>query len=207
MSKEALLIFQKNPVKGFVKTRLAATLGDELALSIYEFLLGKTFEEAEQIPQDKVVFFSHFLPKDHPFPDQFLHLQKGIDLGEKMDNAFQKVFSMGYQKAVIIGTDCPELTADLLIQAFIQLDQSDLVIGPAADGGYYLLGMKSTHSSLFQGIEWSSSQVFSRTLEIANHHKLSFSLLPVLHDIDEEEDWKKFITQNPIYGKLPGYHH
>ena len=207
MSKEALLIFQKNPVKGFVKTRLAATLGDELALSIYEFLLGKTFEEAEQIPQDKVVFFSDFIPEDHPFPNQLLHLQEGTDLGEKMKNAFQKVFSMGYQKAVIIGTDCPELTADLLIEAFRKLDQSDLVIGPAADGGYYLLGMKSTHSFLFQGVEWSSSQVFSRTLEIANHYNLSFSMLPVLPDIDEEEDWKRFITQNPIYGKLPGYHH
>lgn len=205
MSQNVLLIFQKNPVKGLVKTRIASTLGEEMALSIYQFLLGKTFEEAERIPQDKVVFFSDFIPEDHPFPKQLLHLQEGSDLGVKMKNAFQKVFSIGYHKAVIIGTDCPELTSDILAEAFRNLDQSDLVIGPAADGGYYLLGMKSEHSFLFQGIEWSTSEVFSRTLEIANHHKLSFSLLPVLHDIDEEEDWKKFISQNPIYAKLPGY--
>ncbi|MFC5190747.1 TIGR04282 family arsenosugar biosynthesis glycosyltransferase [Algoriphagus aquatilis] len=207
MSQEALIIFQKNPIKGLVKTRLASTVGDELALSIYTFLLRKTFEEVEQIPQEKMVFFSDFIPGNNPNPNHSLYLQEGVDLGEKMKNAFQKIFSMGFQKAVIIGTDCPELTHEFLNQAFNLLNQSDLVIGPAADGGYYLLGMKSAHSCLFQGIKWSTSQVFSRTLEQANHHNLTFSLLPKLHDIDEEEDWMRFITQNPIYGKLPGYHH
>lgn len=207
MSQDALLIFQKNPVKGLVKTRLAATLGEDMALSIYQFLLDRTFTEVNKIGQKVMVFYSDFIPKEYPFPTHSLYLQEGIDLGEKMKNSFQLVFSKGFQKAVIIGTDCPDLTSDVLIEAFSQLDQTDLVIGPAADGGYYLLGMKSEHSFLFQGIEWSTSEVFSRTLEQANHHNLTFSLLPMLHDIDEEEDWRRFITQNPSYGKLPGYHH
>jgi rSAM/selenodomain-associated transferase 1 len=205
MSKEVILIFQKNPIKGFVKTRLASTVGDDLALSVYEFLLKKTFKEVEQTPHQKMVFFSDFIPDNYSYPNHSLSLQEGVDLGEKMKNAFQKVFSMGFQKAVVIGTDCPELTTDLLVQAFSLLDQSDLVIGPAADGGYFLLGMKSEHSFLFHGIEWSTSQVFSRTLELADQHQLSSSLLPMLHDIDDEADWNRFISQNPIYGNLPGY--
>lgn len=202
MSKEALIIFQKNPIKGFVKTRLAITVGDDMALSIYQFLFEKTFEEAEQIPQEKMVFFSDFIPDDHPFPRHFLYLQEGEDLGEKMKNAFHWVFSLGFQKAVIIGTDCPELTSHLLLKAFDQLEQSDLVIGPASDGGYYLLGMKSAHPFLFHGVEWSTSQVLAQTCDLADQHNRSFILLPTLHDIDDEVDWKRFISQNPKNVKL-----
>lgn len=207
MNKEALLIFQKNPVKGLVKTRLASTMGEDSALSIYEFLLDRTYEETKQIDQEILVFFSDYIPKEHPFPFHALHLQEGMDLGVKMKNAFRKAFSLGFKKAVIIGTDCPDLTSELLIRSFSLLDQSDLVIGPAGDGGYYLLGMNREHSYLFDGIEWSTSQVFSRTLELARHHHLSFSLLPMLHDIDNEADWNRFVTQNPNYGKLSGYHY
>lgn len=199
MAKQALLVFQKNPVKGKVKTRLAVTLGEEKALQIYQFLLNKTFDQIRKTKHEVFVFFSDFLPEDHPEPGHHLVIQKGNDLGERMRIAFEEVFSLGYEKAVIIGTDCPEITDQILNKAFDFLNHVDLVIGSAADGGYYLLGMKNCHSYLFQGMEWSTSQVFLRTLEKAKEHHLSTKLLPELHDIDEAEDWKRFITQFPEY--------
>ena len=207
MKKEALLIFQKNPVKGKVKSRLAVTMGEDAALEIYQFLVEQTFKAVNGIDQDVLVFYSDFIPEDHHNPNQVMKIQWGNDLGEKMKNAFEKAFFLGYHKVVIIGTDCPDLTSELLSQSFEQLDRTDLVIGPAEDGGYYLLGMKSTYPFLFENIEWSTSQVFSQTLEAAKKNNLSLGQLPVLHDIDMEEDWRRFITQHPSYGNLPGYHH
>jgi rSAM/selenodomain-associated transferase 1 len=207
MKKEALLVFQKNPLKGKVKSRLAATVGEEVALDIYQFLVEQTFKAVRGMDQAVLVFFSDFIPEENQNPNQVMKIQQGNDLGEKMKNAFEEAFFLGFHKVVIIGTDCPDLTSDLLCQSFEQLDQTDLVIGPAGDGGYYLLGMKSTHPFLFEDIEWSTSQVFSQTLAAAKKNNLSFGQLPVLHDIDEEEDWKRFITQHPSYGNLSGYHH
>lgn len=199
MAKEALIVFQKNIVKGKVKTRLAQSLGEEKTLQIYQFLVDKTFREVNKITPEVYVFFSDFLPGNHFEPKHHLRIQKGEDLGEKMKLAFEEVFALGYNRAVIIGTDCPEITAEILNQAFDLLDRTDLVVGPAKDGGYYLLGMKTNHFFLFREIPWSTSHVFSRTLEKAESNGLNYSILPKLSDIDREEDWNKFITQNPKY--------
>jgi rSAM/selenodomain-associated transferase 1 len=202
MKKEAILVFQKNPIKGRVKSRLAATIGEDAALEIYQFLVDQTFRAVRGTAHEVLVFYSDFIPETSPNSPHFLKIQKGSDLGEKMKNAFDEAFSMGFQKAVIIGTDCPELTSDLLSQAFENLNCYDLVIGPAEDGGYYLLGMKVCHPYLFENIEWSTSKVFSRTLEQANLHHLNTSLLPTLHDIDEEKDWQRFVSRHPENTKL-----
>jgi len=114
--------------------------------------------------------------------------QHGNSLGERMNNAFNNVFEKKYSKAIIIGTDCPALTEKVINDAFEKLNNYDVVIGPANDGGYYLLGMKKLHQQLFKNINWSTETVFDATINICNNLNLSYCLLPVLNDVDEEKD-------------------
>jgi rSAM/selenodomain-associated transferase 1 len=190
MMRQALLIFAKNPVMGNVKTRLAATIGNEAALSVYKELLEQTFAITNYLPVDKFVFYDSYIEAQDIWDSEhyFKQLQNGNDLGERMDNAFTSLFIMGYNSIVVIGTDCPELNAGIIMNAFAYLNKHDIVIGPAADGGYYLLGMKQNYSMLFDNIQWSTHTVFDETTErfVAAH--LDYYLLPVLRDVDEEKD-------------------
>jgi rSAM/selenodomain-associated transferase 1 len=195
MKKEVVLVFQKNEVLGKVKTRLAAGLGKTRALEIYRLLLDKTYFALGTISVPIWTYFSDFIPENPTYPAGNRMLQVGQDLGERMKNAFAGCFESGMQKVVLIGTDCPSLEGKHLIQAFEALDQSDLVLGPAKDGGYYLIGMKSRANFLFEGITWSSELVLSQTLALAAAQGLQTSLLPVLEDIDTLEDWERYCSQ------------
>jgi rSAM/selenodomain-associated transferase 1 len=121
-----------------------------------------------------------------------VYLQYGSDLGRRMLNAFQRVKLYGHRKICIIGTDCPDISTPLLNQAFHELENHDLVAGPAADGGYYLLGMKEIHSFLFRNKEWSTASVLQSTLDEARKEHLCISLLQELYDIDDLHDLKHF---------------
>lgn len=189
MSKEALLIFYKNEQPGKVKTRLAATAGNEKAMAVYLQLVRHTSHMIQSLLCDQIVFYSDEIPKEAAWVD--IHqawIQQGFDLGERMANAFRFSFANEYEKAVIIGTDCPELTTGIITDAFTALDKTDIVIGPAADGGYYLLGMKKQHPFLFQNIRWSTGEVLNKTIERCKENRLTYSMLPVLHDVDVESD-------------------
>lgn len=198
MSKEALLIFTKNPEAGKVKTRLAATLGDEAALSIYRQLLLHTVSATEYLPVDKFVFYSNHIGQKDYWSDKNYYklLQEGNDLGERMKNAFVAAFQKGYHKVAIIGTDCPDLNAPVIMNAYVYLEDHDIVIGPAIDGGYYLLGMKKLHPRLFEKIDWSTGKVLAQTLKICESSNLSTFLLPELSDIDDENDLKKYMNRS-----------
>ncbi len=186
----ALIIFIKNPVLGKVKTRLAATIGDVAALEVYKKLLTHTQKISLVINADKFLFYADFLQKEDEWPnDQFIkQLQKGNDLGERMYNAFVSTFLNKYKKAIIIGSDCIDLSAAVIEDAYLLLDDRDVVIGPAKDGGYYLLGMKKLHQCLFNNISWSTSQVLEQTLATCKSQHLNYTLLPTLSDIDTEND-------------------
>jgi uncharacterized protein len=199
MKNEAIIVFQKNPQRGKVKTRLAAGIGEEAALKIYLLLLELTFKELATCKSEVIVYYSDFLPNPNSSANKLERIQRGQDLGERMKNAFEEIFSLGYKKVIIIGTDCPELTTGHLEKAFQDLDNFDVVIGPAADGGYYLLGMRTYCANLFHQIEWSTSGVLSQTLQNATDFGLSVGFLPLLHDIDDKEDWIRFVTENPEY--------
>ena len=196
MTKNALIIFVKNLIKDHVKTRLAKTLGDDVALNIYKQLLKNTHDKIQTLKIDKIVFYSNFIEDDIWENDLFQkEIQEGNDLGERMENAFKSLaveqagsFTAGYKKAIIIGTDCPGINKSLLENAFAKLNGYDIVIGPATDGGYYLLGMEKVHSFLFHNIEWSTNSVFQQTINLCNRNNLSYFLLPELSDIDEEKD-------------------
>lgn len=206
MKDVALLIFQKNPLLGKVKTRLAATIGEEKALDIYHQLVELTLKEALKTHFEIFIFYSDFIPVHKPSAMLNYELQKGNDLGERMKNAFRKVFQLGFNKALIIGTDCPEIKAELVTQAAQLLDAKDLVLGPAEDGGYYLLGMKTLQQEIFEQVAWSTESVLKQTLEKAGRKELKVSLLEMLNDIDTAEDLKKFIEKRPEYESIFGYH-
>jgi hypothetical protein len=189
MKNSVLIILVKNLIPGHVKTRLAATLGNEAAMDIYIQLLKIVHDKIQSLEFDKNVFYSHFIETDIWENDLFQkEIQTGIDLGERMKNAFKSSFTVGYKKAIIIGTDCPGINENILRSAFCRLDHFDVVIGPASDGGYYLLGMKKEYSFLFQNIKWSTHVVLKQTIELCNKNQLSYFLLPELSDIDEEKD-------------------
>jgi rSAM/selenodomain-associated transferase 1 len=190
MMENALIIFMKNPVKGKVKTRLAATIGDDMALLIYQKLLKHTLNIAEHVAADKFIFFSDAVDETIGFANSPVHneVQSGNDLGEKMKNAFVQLFKSGYKRVVIIGTDCPGINENILETAFGEFNNSDVVIGPATDGGYYLLGMKEMHNDLFEKIDWSTSTVLPSTKERCNKNNLSYSLVTALSDVDEKKD-------------------
>ncbi|MEO8852829.1 MAG: TIGR04282 family arsenosugar biosynthesis glycosyltransferase [Ginsengibacter sp.] len=190
MTREALIIFAKNPVAGKVKTRLAATIGNVAALKIYNELIAHTISITTDLPIDKYVFYLNEITRNDMWDDNifFKKLQNGNNLGERMKNAFGTVFKKGYKSVVIIGTDCPALNGVIIMKAFTKLDLYDVIIGPAEDGGYYLLGIKYLYSALFENIQWSTPDVLNETKIKCVELKLDYYMLPLLNDIDEEKD-------------------
>ena len=190
MSKEAaIIVFQKKPEAGKVKTRLATAIGDEKATEVYQYLLDLTHRQLARVDIPVFVFYekeiqSEYLRNQNYYP----FLQNKGDLGEKMKAAFKTVLDRGCQRVIIIGTDCPELKAEDMETAISALSRHDLVIGPAYDGGYYLLGMKKVHEPLFKNKKWSSSTVFSDTMADVNALGLSSFKLRTLSDVDTYED-------------------
>jgi len=187
----ALIIFVRNPEPGRVKTRLAATLGDEKALHIYKDLLNHTRSVSRLSSAHKFVFYHNEIDWDDEWnvPDFNKRQQSNSNLGGKMMSAFEEIFLADYDKVIIIGSDCFELTTAYIETAFSYLDDKDVVIGPASDGGYYLLGMKRMHSCFFSNKKWSTDSVYTATLQDATLHGLSVASLPVLTDVDTEADW------------------
>ncbi len=175
--QDVIIIFVKNLVRGKVKTRLAATMGADYALKIYKDLIAHTTSVVQKLKANKIVYYSDKIEKEDRFNEQFSKAkQQGGDLGERMKNAFREVFQQDYTKAIIIGSDCPSLNEDILSDAFESLDNNDIVIGPAYDGGYYLLGMKTLYSSLFQNIEWSTPNVFTTTIATCKNLNLCITI-------------------------------
>mgnify|MGYP000610008057 CR=1 FL=1 len=198
MKKEVVLVFQKNAILGKVKTRLASEMGEARALEIYRHLTQSTYSVLEDMSAPVWTYFSDFIPETVNPPIAKSFVQDGQDLGERMANAFARSFELGMDKVVLIGTDCPTLQSQHLNEAFEALTHSDLVLGPATDGGYYLIGMKRRADYLFEGISWSTSQVLTETLNVASQHGLTTTLLQELNDIDTPEDWERYTSQIEI---------
>lgn len=188
--KQLLIIFYRNPELGKVKSRLADTVGEERALAIYLLMAAHTRQISLQVTVDRVVYYSQFIDtEDNWLNNDFQkRLQHGDDLGEKMKKAFEESFDSGYESVCIIGTDCLELTAEVLVRAFEILNDEDAVLGPAADGGYYLLGMNRFIPEVFDNKKWSTDSVCSDTIEDFKRLAHRYQLLPTLHDIDNEND-------------------
>ncbi len=186
-TKNALIIFARKPEAGKVKTRLAKTIGNANTLQIYIKLLEHTRTVGKEMECDSFVFLTE--PMNDDFWDGFFcELQHGETLGDKMQHAFELVFNKGYQHCVIIGSDCPGLDTKIVKKAFAFLALNDVAIGPAEDGGYYLLGMKKLIPAIFSEKDWSTAAVYQQTIKDLQNLQLSYKVLPVLNDVDEEKD-------------------
>lgn len=189
MNEEALIIFARQPELGKVKTRLAATIGEEAALTIYKKLLAHTRAISEPLACDKYIFYTGEKADGAFWPDDyFLCRQATVDLGGRMKTAFAQLFNKGYHRICIIGSDCFELTTAIINNAFLHLRQQDVVVGPAKDGGYYLLGISNGPKAIFDGIEWSTARVLAQTKEKLALYGYRYSLLPLLGDVDTAAD-------------------
>lgn len=191
MTSNALIILLRNPQLGCVKTRLAAKIGDEGALKVYNALLEYTQSITCEIKSSRFLFYSDFIDNNDSWNEKLYikFLQEGNSFGVRMCKAFKTAFKE-HDKAVIIGSDCLELTSDIIEDAFDKLNKFEVVIGPAKDGGYYLLGLKKIYPELFFNKNWGTSSVLADTLEDIINLGISYHLLPVLSDIDDYEDFK-----------------
>ncbi len=203
----ALIVFIKNPQLGKVKTRLAATVGNEKALEIYHLLMAHTQKITNQIDTKKYLYYSDFVDNNDIWPNDVYHkLRQNAtqDLGLKMASAFRDTIRENHPKVLIVGSDCLELTQEIINQAYTQLGDNEVVIGPAYDGGYYLIGFdfKSIGErcgevlrKVFLDKKWSHSNVFAEAIQACQNLNLKVAKLPTLTDVDEEKDFLKSISK------------
>ncbi|ARV62233.1 hypothetical protein BZZ01_29630 [Nostocales cyanobacterium HT-58-2] len=202
-AKEHLIIFTRYPEPGKTKTRLIPALGTESAANLQRQMTEYTLSQVKQLQKIAPISFevrfaggSLQLMQDW-LGDEIIYKPQGDgDLGSRMTQSFFNAFQWGAQKVITIGTDCPDVNAQTLAEAFEQLQQYELVLGPAADGGYYLIGLQRLVPELFINIDWGTSQVFEQTMNIAQKLNLSLADLPELADIDRPEDlpiWEKIL--------------
>lgn len=187
MGKNLLIVFVKNIILGKVKTRLAKTIGDVGAFHIYSELVGITEKETQKVQADRHIYFSDvIIPSKWEGDQKFV--QEGQDLGERMKNAFADGFKKGYENIVVIGSDLPNISKEVIEAGFEKLASHEVVFGPADDGGYYLLGMTEMNAGIFEEKPWSQSTLLDVTLQQLSEQKKSVALLNTLNDIDTFED-------------------
>jgi rSAM/selenodomain-associated transferase 1 len=212
-SRDRIILFLKDFQAGGVKTRLAARLGDQGALDMYKAMVADLLSNLESLKDIIIPYFDRY-PEQAESDSSVaallsqgrLRVQEGWDLGDRMRNAFREVFSDGVESAVLIGSDIPQIDSDLLEEYIEQLHQFPMVLGPAADGGYYLIGFQKQHYEprLLSGIEWSTEMVYEQTLEKARSLKLSCYVGQELQDVDTIEDLESILSSGFSSRSLTG---
>lgn len=194
LEDRCLLFFVKKPERGKVKSRLAAVIGGDSAVRLYKNLVAQMLST---LREGTFPLYICFFPKNAQKPiknwlgREYCYLpQNGTDLGERMRNGFMEAFEMGFKRVVLIGSDIPDLPLELIEEAFTSLHKNDVVIGPAFDGGYYLIGFKDKTFSpqVFEGIAWGTQNVFDETMKKLKRFRRVVHTLPYQRDIDTVED-------------------
>ncbi|MFY0673044.1 MAG: TIGR04282 family arsenosugar biosynthesis glycosyltransferase [Bacteroidia bacterium] len=185
-----LVIFLKYPQLGKVKTRLAKSIGEEKALEIYRYLVHNTICKSNGTHFCELHFQGQ-LPKEHPFSNLTCNYQVGANIGERMFNSLDLVLKKA-DVALLIGTDVPEISPEIIESSLKALESADIVFGPSKDGGYYLIGMKKAHSQIFQLEKWSHSKVLDQSIEKVKSLGLTYALVKELNDVDTYQDLKAF---------------
>ncbi|MBE9223991.1 TIGR04282 family arsenosugar biosynthesis glycosyltransferase [Phormidium sp. LEGE 05292] len=190
--KNCLITFTRYPEPGKTKTRLIPVLGAEGAANLHRQLTETVITQVKEV--QNVLIEVHFTGGNQQLMQAWLgenityRQQSEGNLGRRMATAFQTAFNNGIEKVVIIGSDCPMLNYQIIEEAFAALSQHELVLGRAADGGYYLIGLKRLIPELFTGVNWGTSEVLQQTVKIAENLKLAVAYLSTLSDIDRPED-------------------
>ncbi len=204
-SRNALAVMLKYPVPGSVKTRLIPALTADEAAALYGCFIKDLFPRA--LALECADTFGAYGPVEGVDPEERLAAllgadtpliaQEGATLGERIRNLFTALFGRGYERVVIVGSDSPDLPGEYMEEAFALLAETELVLGPALDGGYYLVALKTAIPSLFDSIEWSTARVLEQTLERAREAGAACRLLKPWHDIDTPEDLR-LLKDNPM---------
>ena len=198
--KREVIVFAKPPREGRVKTRLAADLGAEGAAAVYHLLL----EHAVRVAQAGRVWQTRIAWSERPsgvieaMSDESSEIQVGRGLGERMANAFESRFSCDVEQVLLVGSDVPGMTACLLQEAFERLEEQRVVLGPAGDGGYWLVGQRAPGVDLFAGIPWSSRRTLEATRDRLRSLAVEFSELPVVADVDTLEDLRRVLAADVL---------
>ena len=199
-----LLIFVKEPVPGQVKTRLAAEIGADAACAVYRRCVERTLERLSILRHEMTLCVE---PAEATGGIQAwlgsawsVLPQRGATLGERLTDATNRLFDENGRRVIVIGTDSPWLDDTVIEEAFSALERADLVLGPAADGGYYLMGLAKPAPGLFCGISWSTNQVLHQTLDASRRLGLVASLLPLGYDIDRLEDLRRWMDHDAYHG-------
>jgi rSAM/selenodomain-associated transferase 1 len=190
MTISHLIIFCENPVEGKVKKRLASEVGEENAMVIYEALVKHTADVAKSVMAQRKCYYSEFISNKDDFDDGHFEksIQKGEDFGERLYNAAKLSFGEWANKVVIIGSDCYDLNAGIIEEAFRALEKNDFVIGPTKEGGFYLLGMNDLSKGILIDKEWNHENVvLDMLLEIKNERKTHY-ILPTLNEVNSLEE-------------------
>jgi rSAM/selenodomain-associated transferase 1 len=201
-NRSIILLFIRAPVKGKIKSRLAEAIGEDAALELYKSFILDIIDTIEKSgypfgifchPPDAGEALAGWLGRHHHYLPQY-----GDDLGENMERAFGQIFSEGFTSAVLIGSDIPDLTPAVFHEALESLKTNDVVMGPAADGGYYLIGFNkgSFLPRVFHGITWGTNTVFRETMSILHGASLRVHLMPERQDVDTLDDLKSFFERN-----------
>jgi rSAM/selenodomain-associated transferase 1 len=198
LATKQLIIFVKAARPGAVKTRLASAIGPETACAAYRTLAEELFGRLESLSTVEL----RFSPDDAH--QEIAGWQRRSwttgpqgegDLGRRLQRAFSDAFAQGAKYVAIIGSDCPAITAGDIQAAWTALQTNEIVIGPARDGGYWLVGLRELQPSLFEGIEWSTDKVLEQTLQCARQQNLRVALLRELRDVDTESDWLDYLKE------------
>jgi uncharacterized protein len=196
----ALAVFIRLPRAGKVKSRLAQSIGAEKAAEFYRLCAEQTFEEFIRVPGEieKHIFFSDSADETDiqrwAGPRFSFSPQANGGLGAKLTQAFRQLFDRGAPQVIIVASDVPDLTAEVINQAISALARHDVVLGPSPDGGYYLIGLKRPQDALFEGIPWSTSDVLPQTLRAIDRQGLTVGCLPWLRDIDTATDLRNWLA-------------
>lgn len=202
MASSALIVFAKTPVAGEVKTRLHPQLNYQEAAEFYTACLLESYKQFSRLTQTDIIYYHPPHPQEsylRTLLKQQVHweYQVGIDLGSRMHHAFSQVLTR-YKKAVVIGTDHPDLPITYIKKAFDVLDYVDVSIGPSKDGGYYCLGLKHAYPFLFENMTWSNENVFTTTIDRIHKHALDSFQCPEWYDIDSFDDLIYFKTHTNL---------
>lgn len=198
-----VVIFGREPIAGRVKTRLAASIGDGAAAALYGVLLARSVEEATRTGFHVVLALSEPPRPEWRAPfDLAVEVQRGADLGARLADTFNRRFSEGWSRVIVVGSDCPRMTADHIRSAASSLERCPVVVGPADDGGYWLIGQKAPGADLFSGIPWSSRDTLNATRHRLGELGIEWAEIDRLADIDTVEDVEHVLASETIDDEL-----
>ena len=201
MSQERLVVFARAPILGAVKTRLVPPLSNEQALALHRALVEDTLERLTRVggnALERWLYLSEPLASQDALEipsDWTMALQSGDDLGGRMENAFRDALHEEPGKMILLGSDSPTVPLEYVGQAFKEMVDREVVLGPAEDGGYYLIGCSTLVPELFQSIDWGTDRVLSQSKDALANANREFALLPAWYDVDSEKDLARLRTE------------